>query len=135
MLTTAPIVEAVPTVRPTATPTPELVVVAQEVSHPNELRVAPQSCYDNPDRYNWQKYALMVGFPEEVIPELTIIVNAESGGDLCAVNQGSGASCWIQQLPGGPQFFDPVTCMSQGYAKWLDGGRSFWRHWYQWWGR
>ena len=121
-------------------PVPEVPVVAAAIGAPHELsapaKVAPQSCYDNPDRYNWQKYALLVGFPADVMPELQKIINVESGGgDLCAINQKSGASCWIQQLPGGEQFFDPYTCMSQGYAKWLDGGRSFYRHWYQWWGQ
>jgi hypothetical protein len=93
------------------------------------------TCANHPDRYNWQPYALAAGFPEWAMSELAVIISHESGGDLCAVNSSSGASCWIQQLPGGPQFFDPVRCMSQGYSKWVDGGQSFYRHWYQWWGR
>lgn len=93
------------------------------------------ACLAREDRYDWRRYALQVGFPAEVVAgaEMGQLITAESGGDLCAVNDFSGATCWIQQYRGGPQFLDPVTCMSIGYAKWLDGGGSFQRHWYAHW--
>lgn len=134
-----------PTPEPTATPTPEptpvpptpkpAVVSAAGSGTVQQLAplLPPSSCFDNPDRYEWQKYAALVGFPESAMEELAYVIKHESGGDLCAYNRSSGASCWIQQVPGAAQFFDPYTCMSQGYAKWVDGGRDFYRHWYQWW--
>lgn len=130
---------------PTPEPAPQPVSAAALSPHVEALPALPplpSSCYDHPDRFNWQKYALAVGFPPDVVDgELAKIVQAESTGDLCAVNSSSGATCWIQQLPGGPQFFDPISCMSQGYSKWVDGARNypdrspFWQHWYQWWER
>jgi len=119
-------------VPPTATPVPYVPPrVSAQGSAPQPI--ATGGCHGHPDRYNWQKYAYLVGFPEWVMPELAVIVRSESGGDLCAVNPSSGATCWIQQHPGGSQFFDPMLCMSQGYSKWLDGGQSFYRHWYAHW--
>jgi hypothetical protein len=114
-----------------ATPTPaepaEPIVVAASTS------TWVGGCYDHPDRYNWQPYARAAGFPEWAMEELAYVIHVESRGDLCAVNSSSGATCWIQQYPGGTAFLDPVVCMAQGYAKWLDGGQAFERHWYRWW--
>lgn len=128
----------------TPAPTPVPVFAASQGSvRPLSASPVPAACFDHPDRFDWKKYALIVGFPPEVVEsaEMAQIIQAESHGDLCAYNPSSGASCWIQQVPGGAQFFDPVTCMSQGYAKYLDGARNYpdrspwWQHWYQWWGR
>lgn len=134
-----------PMAEPEPEPAPQPVSAAALSPHVEALPALPPlptACHDHPDRFNWQKYALAVGFPQDVVDgELAKIVQAESTGDLCAVNSSSGATCWIQQLPGGPQFFDPISCMSQGYSKWVDGGRNypdrspFWQHWYQWWER
>lgn len=113
-------------------PVPPPIFVESYFPHANSD--ARQICYQNPDRYEWRKYALAAGFPESVLPELEYIISTESGFDLCAVNREiSGATCWIQQTPGGDDFFDPTTCMAQGYYKWVAGGRDFWQHWYQWW--
>lgn len=94
-----------------------------------ELRGDPVGCLHNPDRFNWRAYLP----PDMPVDESEAVIMAESGGDLCAVNPTSGASCWWQQHPGGAQYLDPAACMAAGHAKWLDGGGSFERHWYRFW--
>jgi hypothetical protein len=89
-----------------------------------------EKCYQNPDRYNWIKYASTYDWP---LDQVAFIVDLESKGDLCSINSSSGAICWIQQHPGDYIFLDPVLCMSQAYSKWVDGGGSWWRHWCRWW--
>jgi hypothetical protein len=91
---------------------------------------AMAACLVHPDRYNWRAYAAAYDWP---LDELANVIAHESTGDLCAVNASSGATCWIQQHPGGVAFLDPATCMAQGYSKWVSGGRSFYAHWYAWW--
>lgn len=91
---------------------------------------AMAACLVHPDRYNWRAYAAAYDWP---LDELANVIAHESGGDLCAVNASSGATCWIQQHPGGAAFLDPATCMAQGYSKWVSGGRSFAAHWYAFW--
>lgn len=120
--------------RPVDLPTmPAVAPVFVESLIPHANSLARQKCYAREDRYDWRSYALAAGFPESVLPELEYVVSKESGGDLCAVNVSSGATCWIQQFPGGDAFLDPSTCMAQGYAKWVAGGHDFWQHWFQWW--
>jgi hypothetical protein len=115
-----------PTLTPTPSPTP---------SPTPDTRTALEICRDHPDRYNWRPYALAAGFPDWVLPELEGVIRVESTFDLCAINRTSGATCWIQQYPGGEEFLDPAVCMDQGFMKWEAGGRDFWQHWRQWWGR
>lgn len=92
---------------------------------------ALSACYENPDRYNWQKYAAQYDWPMNQIAE---VVRRESRGDLCAVNASSGAICWIQDISGSETYLDPANCMAQGYRKWVAGGRDFYAHWCRWWG-
>jgi hypothetical protein len=89
-----------------------------------------EECLVHPDRYNWMAYAVQYDWP---LDELANVIQHESGGDLCAINPTSGATCWIQNHPGGAAFLDPQTCMAQGYGKWISGGRSFATHWYAFW--
>lgn len=135
------VTEAFAMALPSPTPTPTLAPPAP--APPSNVAAAAAgfswandpACLAHPDRFNWQKYALAAGFPEQVVSgeEMATVIRKESEGDLCAVNRTSGATCWIQQVPGGPQYFDPHACMSIGFAKWQDGGDSFERHWYRWW--
>lgn len=95
------------------------------------------TCLARPDRYEWKRYALQAGFPDDVVNgEMEGIVGPESSNDLCAVNDVSGATCWVQQVYGGPQYLDPMTCMYAGYGKWDDdndvigdGIGGFDKHW------
>ncbi len=112
---------------PTVTVTPMPV--------PTATPVPLEACKVHPDRYNWRPYAIAAGFPDWVLSELAGVIRIESRGDLCAINSSSGATCWIQQYPGGEAFLGPGTCMAQGFAKWKAGGQDFWQHWYQWWAR
>lgn len=135
--------EPIPIIRmPTATPTVAVVVPTVEPIVQEQAQVssvpypgddAAIECAQHPDRFNWEPYALAAGFPEHVLPELAHVIQRESSGDLCAVNPSSGAICWIQQISGEDLYYDPAACMAIGYAKWVDGGYDFWRHWYQWW--
>lgn len=78
-----------------------------------------ERCLSAPYRFNWYEYASAYDWPLDQVEKIII---TESGGDLCAINSSSGATCWIQQHPGGDAFLDPQTCMSQAYSKWVDGG-------------
>lgn len=91
------------------------------------------ACREHPDRFNWRKYAEKYDWP---LDEVAFVINAESRGDLCAVNRTTGAACWFQILSAEqylPGYLDPEACVLAAYRKWLDGGRSFERHWYRWW--
>lgn len=135
---------SLPTYVVTPTPVPTLaapihsLVTAAEVAPPQPLPAysdAYTACLSNPERYNWEYWALVAGFPEYVIhsPEMQTLIHTESGGDLCAINRSSGAICWIQQYPGSDVFLDPLRCMQQGYSKWAPT-QSFYDHWYKFWG-
>ena len=87
------------------------------------------NCYDNPDRFNWIKYAEIYDWP---LDEGANVVKAESGGDLCAINSSSGASCWWQIYPPPSDVLDPARCTYYAYVKWSDG-RNFYNHWYKFW--
>jgi hypothetical protein len=111
-----------------------VVVPGLSYDQPEAPVLTPREvCEAHPDRYDWRPYALAAGFPEWVLPELAQVIHVESRGDLCAVNKSSGATCWIQQYPGGEEWLDPERCMAQGFYKWEAGGRSFEPHWYRWW--
>jgi hypothetical protein len=71
-------------------------------------------------------------FPEWAVDEALYIMSRESEGVWDVYNrQGSGACGLFQLLP--CECIDPECNVRGAYAKWLDGGQSFWRHWYQWW--
>lgn len=120
-----PVQQAMLVVEPVRTPLPALST---------NIAAALEQCRQNPDRYNWKAYALAAGFPADVVNgEMEYVIQNESGGDLCARNPSSGAICWVQQISGEPKYLDPATCMAVGFAKWVDGGRDFHKHWYRWW--
>jgi len=112
---------------PSITEIQQSKVIASSVG---ETKPVYNTCYEHPDRFNWMKYAEKYDWP---LDELAYIIHNESGGDLCAINPTSGASCWIQQYPTYEGIFNPETCMYQGYKKWKDGNNSFKKHWYDWW--
>ena len=58
-------------------------------------------------------------------------VQCESGFNQFARNA-SGARGLFQDINDDPAVDDPAVAIYRGYLKWLDGGRSFWRHWTQW---
>lgn len=111
--------------------------IYQGVHAANAIAGMPEAlgrCREHPDRFNWQKYVQAYDWPLE---EVAYVIHAESRGDLCAVNRSSGAACWFQILSAEqylPGYLDPESCVAAAYRKWLDGGRSFERHWYRWWG-
>lgn len=124
---------------PTTAPTPVPTVRADArpgAALSTNIAAALEQCRQNPDRYNWKAYALAAGFPAHVVDgEMEYVIGHESGGDLCARNPSSGAICWVQQISGEAKYLDPATCMGIGFAKWVDGGRDFYKHWYRWWVR
>lgn len=141
---------SLPTYVVTSTPVPVPTLAAPKAPQATAAEVAPPkplpsnsnsdssaytACLSNPERYNWEYWALVAGFPEYVIhsPEMQTLIHTESGGDLCAINRSSGAICWIQQYPGSDVFLDPLRCMQQGYSKWAPT-QSFYDHWYKFWG-
>lgn len=44
----------------------------------------------------------------------------------------SGARGLFQDINDDPAVDDPAVSIARAYTKWLDGGRSFYRHWTQW---
>lgn len=63
--------------------------------------------------------------------EALYIIQRESGGNQWAVNSSSGACGLFQLLP--CPGTDIAIQIAGAYAKWLDGGGSFHRHWYAFW--
>ncbi|MDZ7727186.1 MAG: hypothetical protein U5Q44_02750 [Dehalococcoidia bacterium] len=113
------------TVPPTATPTP-----VPEATTPPETGDPYSACLEHPDRFNWEKYAGAYDWP---MGEAAEVVAHESSGDLCAINPSSGATCWFQIHPGGPEYLDPEACVAAAYAKWQNSGGSFAEDWYRYW--
>lgn len=127
-----------------------LPAVSIEVGRPLWADMAPASAAGNPfswsaepscmarwDRFDWREYASQYPWP---LSDVGFVVYAETGGtmDLCSVNRSSGATCWFQLLSGTNEaiqrsYLGPRACMDGAYAKWLDGGRSFARHWFNHW--
>jgi len=65
--------------------------------------------------------------------EVQYVMDHESfGGDPYALNRSSGACGCMQTLPC-VGHGDPAANMAAAYAKWLDGGGSFYAAWYRWW--
>lgn len=135
---------ATPTPTPTPTPVPPTPTPVPPMPTPVPPTPIPQqesessnsyvACEDRSDRYDWKSYAIAAGFPPSVVHgEMENVVQKESGGDLCAVNPTSGATCWVQIHPGGSEYLDPMTCMREGYRKWKSDGGSFQTHWYNHW--
>jgi len=110
-----------PTATPTAPPAPTrmftLVPVGSGVS---AASVSGGSCMAAASVYDWP------------LTEVDYVIQHESGHNPMVVNSSSGACGCMQLLPC-QGLGDPATNVAAGYAKWLDGGRSFQRHWYNWW--
>lgn len=60
------------------------------------------------------------------------VIAHESGGNPWAVNPSSGACGLFQMLPC-VGLGDPWANAAAAWLKYVDGGYSFQRHWYQWW--
>lgn len=123
------------TVPPTATatpvpPTPVPPTPVPEATTPPEAGDPHAACLEHPDRFNWEKYAGAYDWPMGEVGE---VIAHESGGDLCAINPSSGATCWFQIHPGGPGYLDPEACVAAAYAKWQSSGGSFADDWYRHW--
>lgn len=98
---------------------------------------ADRACMARWDRFDWREYAVQYPWPVE---DVGYVVYVETAGtmDLCSVNRSSGATCWLQLLSGDNEaiqrgYLNPRTCMDAAYAKWLDGGGDFARHWFNHW--
>lgn len=98
---------------------------------------ADAACMARWDRFDWREYASQYPWP---LSDVGFVVYAETAGtmDLCSVNRSSGATCWFQLLSGDNEaiqrsYLNPRACMDGAFAKWLDGGRSFARHWFNHW--
>jgi hypothetical protein len=63
--------------------------------------------------------------------EALYVIAHESGGNMWATNPSSGACGLFQLLP--CPGYDLQTQLAGAWAKYVDGGYSFWRHWFQWW--
>lgn len=90
-----------------------------------------RECLSNPERFNLDYWIRSVNWN---IDEAHYVARHEGGNDLCQFNTtGSGACGWFQLLTCPPAGLTPESQISNAYAKWIDGGGSFERHWYQWW--
>lgn len=121
----------------------EKTIVATGISRPVQVEVGvpwfvPEDriedykvCLVHPERYNRTTWILSVDWPRV---DAEYIADHEGGWDLCQFNtQGSGACGWFQLLTCPPDGLTPEGNIRGAYAKYLDGGRDFWRHWLQWW--
>lgn len=100
--------------------TPEPVAPAPE---PQPVEQAPQETYYG----DWRD--AVCSYPWSC-SEALYIIERESGGNPEAWNP-SGACGLFQLLP--CPGYDLYTQLEGAYAKWLDGGGSFQRHWYNHW--
>lgn len=109
------------------TPTPTAVIV------PTTTPAGPVvvAAHWNPDVERWRPLVASI-FPGWAVSEALEVIHAESRGDPDVYNfQGSGACGLFQLLP--CETTDPEGNVRGAYRKWLDGGQSFWKHWYRWW--
>lgn len=70
-------------------------------------------------------------FPAWALDEAAYVVFRESSCNPNAVNPSSGACGLFQLLP--CTCIDVRCNVAHAYAKWLDGGMGFHKHWYRWW--
>lgn len=99
---------------------------------PERMHVAYLQCLANPERYAAATWSATVDWP---LADAAYIRSHEGGDDLCQFNtQGSGACGPYQLLPCADAYLTWPGQIAGAYAKFLDGGRSFYRHWLQWWG-
>jgi hypothetical protein len=131
-----------PTATPTATPTPEPTATPMPTVAPTmpvTPRSAPVQGQDASGRVTVASAGLdgvscmtAAAAYDWPMGEVEYVITHESGHNPFAVNAFSGACGCMQLLPC-QGLGDSRTNVAAGYAKWLDGGRSFERHWYRWW--
>ena len=131
-----------PTPTPTAIPIPAAapiqVTSTGMQSNPLVPWYVPESheaqyltCLEHSDRFNRTDWILSKDWPRA---DAEYVADHEGGWDLCQFNtQGSGACGWFQILPCPPLGLTPEGQIAAAYAKWLDGGGSFERHWFRFW--
>lgn len=138
---------------PKPLPTPHVEAVAASAGQIAPLRtgipwfVPPArtddylACLARPDRHSvsemvWSR-SLEAGYEGGwTYADAMYVVAHEGGDDLCQFNtQGSGACGPFQLLTCPADGLTPEGQLNGAFAKWVDGGRDFWRHWFQWWGR
>ena len=113
-----------PTPTPTPTPLPKPTLIAQA-----PVKAAGPSFYWDGSCEYWRP--LLSQYPWPIEEALSIIWH-ESRCDPDAWNTtGSGACGLWQTLPCAG--LDPAVNTAAAYAKWLDGGHSFYTHWIRWW--
>lgn len=76
-------------------------------------------CYEYIVQYDWP------------ISEAVDVMMCESRGNPSAVSYAGAVGCF-QIHPYNEINFDPATNVAAAYAKWLDGGRDFYKHWGAW---
>jgi len=120
---------ATPSPSPTATPTPVPPTAAPAATPIPVIVTSPAgSCGErNVEEWRW----LVAPYAWDATEALGVIRH-ESRGDPCVYNfEGSGACGLFQHLP--CACTDLQCQVNLAWAKYVDGGYSFWRHWYQWW--
>lgn len=139
-----------PTPTPIPTPTPTLApptppaVYAAETSGvpwfvPPEWHSRYLECVASPYRYTVTEMVWAMsreGGREDgwAYKDAMYVVEHEGGNDYCQFNtQGSGACGPFQLLTCPPDGLTPEGQSRGAFAKWLDGGRSFARHWFAFW--
>lgn len=116
-----------PTPSPTATPQPTWTPIPY-VPPPTEVPAAYEP--PAPSGSDWQSIVCSYGWS---CSEALNVIAHESGGNPQAVNPSSGACGLWQLYPCPPGGFDVATATALAWAKYVDGGYSFYAHWYRWW--
>lgn len=109
------------TPEPTATPLPPTPVPPPAPTEESYTPPVPSG--------DWRDIVCSYGWS---CAEALNVIARESGGNPYAVNSSSGACGLFQMLPC-VGYGDPATNIAAAWAKYVDGGYSFYRHWYQWW--
>lgn len=113
------------------TPAPDPTAIPWFV--PARFHAAYLQCLANPERFDAAMWSSIVDWPQT---EAAYVRSREGGDDLCQFNTaGSGACGPYQLLPCADAYLTWPGQIAAAHAKYVDGGRSFARHWYQWWGR
>lgn len=128
-----------PTPRPAApAPTPRVEAESNGVPWyvPVRWHEAYRACLDDPQRYDfwsflWER-SRQAGYPNGWdYGEATRLIGSEGGNDLCQFNTSGSGACGPPQLLTCPGL-DLETQKAGMWAKYVDGGYDFWRHWWQW---
>jgi hypothetical protein len=131
-VTPSPTATLTPTpVPPTATemPPPEVPTEAAYIPPAQEEIEEPVPPVEQPPHSgaSWEAAVCSLAWSCQ---EALSVIYAESGGDPWATNPSSGACGLFQLLP--CPGYDIATQLAHAWAKYVDGGHSFWKHWWQW---